>query len=325
MRELRNLCIVSLIACLLLAGCGGEEPSPVYTQPTEENREVQDLGTLTILFTGDIQNVFAGNEAWGQIGYAALTAYRDGLEDEGETVVLVDGGNAISDEGAGAVKDGKTLAQLIGSAGYDFRVPGEAEFSYGMEDFLALTDEMPDCTYTSCNLVDAAGAMVMEPYVIVECGGIKVGFVGITSPHAADTLEDGDYGFCQGSGKDDFFGTVQDAIDAASQAGAEYIIAVGNLGTDPMDSPWTSAEVIANTTGLSVFLDCGGGVLEGETVKDLDNYEIPVCSPGSEFAYVGRITLNLNDGSANIELLKELEDEDSRIAKSAADLAEALE
>lgn len=324
MRRLRNLCVFALVACLLLAGCGGEEPSPVYTQPTEESQAVRDLGSLTILFTGDIQNVFARDETRGEIGYAALAAYRDALEDEGSTVVLIDGGNALSKNGAGAVKNGKTLAQLIGAVGYDIRVPGEAELSYGMEPFLALTEEMEDCTYISCNLVYAAGVPVFEPYVIVDCGDMKVGFVGITSPHGAETLGDEGYGFCQGSSRDDFFSAVQDAIDAASDAGAEYVIAVGNLGTDPMDSPWTSAEVIANTTGLSAFLDCGGGVLEGETVKDLDNYEVPVCAPGSEFAYVGRITLNLNDGSAEAELLTELEDEDSRIAQTAADLMEDL-
>lgn len=326
MRRVRNLLIFALAACLLLGGCGGEEPSPVYTQPTEESREFQDLGALTILFTGDIQNVFAGNKNRGEIGYAALAAYREALEDEGHTVVLIDGGNAFFKNGPGAVKNGKTLAQLIGAVGYDIRVPGEAEFSYGMKECQALMEEMKDSSYISCNLVNATGATVFDPYVIVDCGGIKVGFVGITTPHAADTLGDEGYSFSQGFSKDDFYSAVQDAIDAASDAGAEYIIAVGNLGTDPMDTHWTSAEVIANTTGLSAFLDSrSGGVLEGETVKDLDNYEIPVCAPGSEFAYVGRITLDLNDGTVAVELLTKLEDEDSRIAKSAADLMKDLD
>lgn len=326
MRKLRNLCILALAACLLLAGCGGDDPDPVYTVPTEETEAAQDLGALTILFTGDLQNVFARNGTRGEIGYAALAAYRDALEDEGKTVLLIDGGCALSNENAGAERNGKTLAELIGSVGYDIRVPGEGELSYGVEAFQTLASEMEDSTYSSCNLVDATGAPAFEPFVIVECGDVKVGFVGITSPYAADTLADEGYGFCQGSSRDDFFAAVQDAIDAASDAGADYIIAVGNLGSDPTDTPWTSAEVIANTTGLSAFLDCrSGAVLEGETVKDLDNYEIPVCAPGSEFAYVGRITLDLNDGSVEVELVTELEDENSAVAKSAADLAKELE
>lgn len=326
MRRLRKLCIFALVVCLLLAACGGEEPTPVYTDPTEETRDSQALGELTILFTGDLQNVFAQDTVRGEIGYAALAEYRDQLEEEGKTVILIDGGGALSNGDAGAVKKGKTLAQLIGAVGYDIRVVGIEELTFGVENFLSLTDEMEDCTYISCNLLDSTGESVFEPYVIVECGAVKVGFVGITTPHAAEILTEEGYDFCQGTTKQDFFDAIQDAIDAASDAGADYVIAVGSLGIDPMDTPWTSAEVIANTTGLSAFLDSGSGsVVEGNTVKDLDNYEIPVCAAGSEFACVGRITLNLNDGTATVELLTELEKEDKNIAQQAAELMDTLE
>lgn len=325
MRKFRNLFAFALAACLILAGCGGEEPAPVYTYPTEPTQQPQDLGEVTILFTGKAQNVFEQNETRGEIGYAALAAYRDMLEDDDQTVILVDGGGAFSNQAAGAVKNGRTLADLIGSVGYDIRVPGRDEMTYGIEAFVSLTEKMENGTYLSCNLVDGAGETVFEPYVILECGAVKVGFVGITTPRAAETLEDDAYGFGQGSSKDDFYAAIQDAIDAAGDAGAEYVIAVGNLGTDPMDTPWTSAEVIANTTGLSAFLDSGSGaVREGNPVQDLDNYEIPVCSVGSAFNYVGKITLDLNDGSVEVELLTELEDEDKTIAQAAADLAEEL-
>lgn len=325
MRKLRNLCVLALVACLLLAACGGDTPAPVYTEPPEETREAKDLGTVTILFTGNTQNVFEKNETRGEIGYAAVAAYRKALEDDDLRVILVDGGNSMASEGAGAIKKGKTLAKLIGSVGYDVRVVGETELTYGVEDLQTLTQSVEDCAYLSCNLVDAAGEAVFASYEIVACGDVKVAFVGITTPHAAETLDDEAYGFCQGSSKEEFFAAIQDAIDAASNAGAEYVIAVGALGTDPLDSPWTCAEIIANTTGLAAFLDCGGGVLDGETVTDLDNYEIPVCATGSEFNYVGQITLDLNDGSVETELLTELEDENSAVAKSAADLAKELE
>ena len=326
MRRIWKTVVLALTASFLLAACGGEDPAPVYTYPTEETEAAADRGTLTILFTGDAQNVFASDETQGAIGYAALADYRNQLEDEDRQVVLIDGGNAMSNDGAGAVKNGKTLVELIGSVGYDIRVPGSGELSYGVEAFCDLTEKMADCTYISGNLVDGSGKRVLEPFVILECGEIKVGFVGITSPSGADVLEDENYGFCQGNSKDEFYGSIQDVIDAARDEGAAYVIAVGNLGTDPAHTPWTSAEVIANTTGLSAFLDCGSGaVLEGNAVKDLDQYEIPICAPGSGFSYVGQITLDLNDGTVEVELLTELGKEDKTVAQEAEKLAEELE
>ena len=48
--------------------------------------------------------------------------------------------------------------------------------------------------------------------------------------------------------------TSQEAIDAAS-AEADYVVALGHLGVDASSQPWTSREVIANTTGLDAFID----------------------------------------------------------------------
>ena len=315
MRKLRNLLILALALCLLLTACGGDTPAPVQTDPTEETLAPKDQGQVTILFTGNARNVFEKDELPGEIGYAALAAYREELEENGHRVILVDGGSAMAAEGAGSIRDGKTLAELIGSVGYDIRVVGESERTYGVEAFLDLTDKIKDCTYLSCNLMDADGQPVFASYAVVECGDMQVGFVGITAPRGAG----------EGAGKDEFYAAIQDAIDAASHGGADYVIAVGNLGTDPADSPWTCAEVIANTTGLTAFLDAGGSVLKGQTVTDLDNYEIPVCGVGSEFHYVGQITLDLNDGTVKVALVTELEDENSSVAKAAADLAEDLE
>ena len=325
MRKLRNLLALTLAVCLLVAGCGGEAAAPAYTQPSEETKAAKDQGEVTILFTGNVQNVFELDELEGQLGYAALAAYRDELEDEDRRVILVDGGNAMVKEGAGAVRDGKTLAKLIGEVNYDVRVVGAGELTYGVKDFQKLTENMEDCVYLSCNLVDGDNQPVFAPYTILKFGDVKVAFVGITTPKAAETLNDENYDFRKGNSREEFFSAIQDAIDAATDAGADYVIAVGDLGTDPLDSPWTCAEIIANSTGLTAFLDCGGGVLKGQTVTDLDNYEIPVCAVGSEFNYVGEITLNLNDGSVKVKLVTELEDENSAIAKSAASLAKDME
>lgn len=51
------------------------------------------------------------------------------------------------------------------------------------------------------------------------------------------------------------YDAVQKAIDKAKALGADIIIGLGHLGVDPSSSPWTSEEVIANTTGFDAFID----------------------------------------------------------------------
>lgn len=310
MRKSWSILLLIAVLCLSLVACTDDGDSGVQetTLPGETEAPVIE-GELVILFTGDVNGVFQSYDGPGHIGYAALAEYRDQLEDEGYTVVLIDGGDAYSagDEYA------QNLQEIIDAVGYDIRVPGEQELAGGVDKFLELTEESR-AVYLGCNLIDGeTGGIALDAYTIVDCGEFSVGFVGITTPKADTDAQV-------------FYDTVQQAIDDAADAGAAYVVAVGHLGTDPTDSPWTSAEVIANTTGLCAFLDChSGSLLEGNIVTDMDDFEIPVCAVGSEFCYVGRIDLDLGTGTAEVELLDILDGEDSRVKVLADDLSAAME
>lgn len=305
MRKSLSLLLLIAVLCLCFAGCGNDTVEPVQTTLPEETDPPVIEGELVILFTGSNNSVFQSDDGPGHIGYAALTAYREQLEKEGYTVVLIDGGDAYNagDEYA------PDLQEIIDAAGYDIRVPGDQELAQGVDRFLELT-ELSDAAYIDCDL---SGDAQLDAYTIVECGEFSVGFVGITAPE-----EDVD--------PTEFYDTFQQAIDDAADAGADYVVAVGHLGTDPGDSPWTSTEVIANTTGLCAFLDChSGGLLDGDIVTDMDDFEIPVCAVGSDFCYVGRIDLDLGAGTVEVEILEDFEDEDSQVKALAEDLAAAME
>lgn len=308
--------LLVMVLILGLTGCGTEDAAPQTTaQPDSTDRIAVDLGELVVLYTSDLNGVYAREEARGHIGYSALAAYAAELEDAGHTVVLVDGGDAFE----GGSED---LMEIADTAGYDIRVPGELELSRGVETLLN-TAEDTDAVYVCCNLIDkATGGTVFEPYTMVTVGEVQVAFVGITTPTAE---VDGSYDLCGGEDPQAFYDRVQQAVDGAADAGADYVIAVGHLGTDMADSPWTSVELIANTTGLAAFLDGhSGAVLEGYAVTDKDDFEIPVCAAGSEFCYVGRVDLHLNDGTVNMVLLDGLDGENSKVQKLADELTEAM-
>lgn len=308
--------LLAVVLLLGLIGCGTEDTAPQTTaQPDPTDKTAVDLGELVVLYTSDLNGIYAREEARGRIGYSALAAYAAELEDAGHTVVLIDGGDAFE---GGSVD----LMEIADTAGYDIRVPGELELAQGVGTLLN-TAEDAGAVYICCNLIDqTTGDPVFEPYTMVMVGDVQVAFVGITTP-AAEV--DGNYDLCGGADPQAFYDRVQQAVDGAADAGADYVIAVGHLGTDMADSPWTSVEIIANTTGLAAFLDGhSGAVLEGYAVTDKDDFEIPVCAVGSEFCYVGRVNLYLNDGTVNMVLLNALDGENSKVQKLVDELTEAM-
>ena len=90
--------------------------------------------------------------------------------------------------------------------------------------------------------------------------------------------EDGEfiYGFEQDEDGTALYECVQEAADSARDEGADYVIALSHLGIDASCTPWTSSEVIENTSGIDVFLDGHShSVIEGETVKNKDGENVP--------------------------------------------------
>ena len=130
---------------------------------------------VVVLFTSDVH---AGMDmGWG---YAGLAAVRDNLAVNNH-VVLVDNGDAIQGEVIGTMTDGKARVELMNVVGYDVAVPGNHEFDYGMDNFLDLANNVAQYPYVSANFT-YEGAPVFNPYVIKEFDGVKIAFVGATTP-----------------------------------------------------------------------------------------------------------------------------------------------
>ena len=141
---------------------------------------------------------------------------------------------------------------LMNAAGYDVATLGNHEFDYGMEKALANV-EAAAFPYVSCNFYHekdgVKGEAVLEAAHIFEtAGGLKVAFVGITTPESFTKStpayfqdENGSYIYGISGGEDGaaLAADVQTAIDAVKET-ADVVIALGHLGDDPASQPWTS-------------------------------------------------------------------------------------
>ena len=122
-------------------------------------------------------------------GFAGLSRIMDTFESQGYEVILIDDGDAIQGELLGAITRGEAIIKLMNAVGYDVAIPGNHEFEYGMDRFLELM-EKADFPYISCNF-NHEGELVFAPYIIKEVNGIKIGFVGVTTPTNPDRLYKG--------------------------------------------------------------------------------------------------------------------------------------
>ncbi len=129
---------------------------------------------VKILFTSDVH--CAIDQGWG---YGGIYAVRQGFSEECH-VLLVDNGDAIQGEPVGLLTRGDAIIDIMNATGYDIAIPGNHEFDYGLENFLGLTQKA-DFPYISCNF-NKMGELVFPPYVIKEFDGVKIAFVGVTTP-----------------------------------------------------------------------------------------------------------------------------------------------
>ena len=318
MRKKKKLLTILLAVCLVAAMM----PSMVFAA----NAKSDDI---VVLYTNDVH---CGID--DSIGYAGLAAYKADKLKETKNVVLVDAGDAIQGDLAGALSKGDYIVDIMNQVGYDVAIPGNHEFDFGMDQFLALTKKS-NAKYISSNFTDTkANKTVFDPYVIKELGGKKVAFVGISTPESITKStpaffqdEKGNYiyDFCNDKTGKKLYKAVQNAIDAAKAEGADYVIALGHMGIDDQSKPWTSREVIANTTGLNAFIDGHShSTVASEAVKDKDGKEVTLSQTGTKLAAIGELIITA-DGKISTSLVTDYAEKDEKTASLIKEVKDKIE
>ena len=279
---MKKLYPVLLAISLILA-------APVFAgeaAPEEAGRLTKDI---IILYTSDVHCGVDQN-----FGYVGLKAARDSLEAAGNYTILVDDGDSVQGDPLGTMTTGEANIELMNKVGYDIAIPGNHEFDYGMDRFLELT-QMAEFPYISCNF-NLKGELVFDPYVIKEFDGVKIAFVGVTTPNTLVSStpryfqdENGEYiyGFFQDATGEGVYNAVQTAVDDARAEGADYVVVMGHMGNEVACEPWTYADVITHTNGIDIFLDGHSHDLDQVVVKNKDGEDVLRSACGTKMECIG--------------------------------------
>ncbi|MBP3441739.1 MAG: bifunctional metallophosphatase/5'-nucleotidase [Clostridia bacterium] len=247
--------------------------------------------------------------------YPVLAAYRAELIAQGKEVIVVDAGDAIQGEVIGALTEGEAIVDIMNAVGYDYAVPGNHEFDYGMDVFLDLAQNKAQYEYISSNFYNLSSVSpIFAPYAIEDFGAYQVAFVGISTPETITKStpeyfkdEGGNfiYGFPVfpgGMTNEDLYNNVQDSVDSAVSDGADIVIAVGHTGEVETSDGWKTSDIIANTSGIDYYIDAHSHeTVEVEVYKNENNEDVYRTSTGFKFNNFGVLTISGSE--ADFELI----------------------
>lgn len=276
---------------------------------------------VVILHTNDIHCGVSDN-----VGVARLSQYKKDLKKQGLAVLLVDAGDAVQGAPIGKLSKGESIVNIMNAIGYDFLIPGNHEFDYGMEQFFKL-NALQKTKYSSCNFTDLrTGNLCLSPYKVVSAGGHKIAFVGVTTPETLATStpkyfqdENGKfiYGFSEDNSGAKIYAAIQKAVDAAKAEGAEHVIIVGHLGVNGSIPKWSSITIAENTRGVTAIID-GHSHEQFDTLmaKNKDGKDVLITQTGTKMQTVGKLVIH-DDGTMTSTLEKEdtLPNPDPKILK----------
>ena len=320
------LLIISLLSSTMIYGA--ESDTTTFSDLNVNNNQI------VVLYTNDIHGGVSNHSQYSgsskSLGFAGIAALKEEAAKSAADVTLVDMGDALQGSVICSQSDGLDCLDIMNHVGYDYQVLGNHEFDYGISQTKTFM-EYSTAKYPAVNYIDLKeNKNISQPYDIktynVNGQEIKIGYVGILTPEnitkgSVSTYQDEDgnyiYGFC-GTDLNEFYGKMQEAVNEMKSKGADYIVALGHLGDEGITDGWSSRELIANTTGIDVFLDGHAhSFLSGDTVKNKEGKNVILSSTGTKLVDIGVLQITLNkDGSlsSKTNLVNQITDEEKELS-----------
>ncbi|MBS3811594.1 MAG: 5'-nucleotidase C-terminal domain-containing protein [Halanaerobiales bacterium] len=198
---------------------------------------------FTVLFTNDTHGrVEEGGYAG--MGFPKLATLVKDYRSEGD-VLLLDSGDTFHGQTIVNLNEGEAIVHIMNEMGYDAMTLGNHDFNFGQERIKEL-DEMSDFPLLAANL----DPLLVEPYVIKEIEGMKVGIFGLATPETTYKTHPKNV---EGLTFRDPAVVAQEMVDELSGQ-VDMIIALAHLGISE-ESEFTSRKVAENVSGIDLIVD----------------------------------------------------------------------
>ena len=312
--------LIICILCLVLSSCSLAACSFLHEQ-TED---------IHIIYTNDVASKIDKN-----FGYAGVKGYTEYVKSNNKYVALVDAGD-FYDGDISTKSNGEYITQIMNVVGYDVATIGNQEFAIGL-DALANNILEADFDFVSCNIKYVGdGKDILngvKPYVIKNFGGVRVAFVGVTTPETLTENKQAyeaitvngvpQYDFYGANDGQDLYEQIQKTVNKARKR-AEYVILLAHLGSNSVTEGWSSKDVIMNTYGIDAVIDGHSHTpIEGEVVLNKNGEDVALTSTGEKLQNLGEMILH-PDHTINTTLYQTVYEIDAGVKEMVESIFEEI-
>ena len=260
----------------------------------------QQPGDLVLLYENDVHCALHG--------YPVIAGLRDSLQRQGCSVGILSEGDFSFGGLMGTASKGLYIIRLMNAVGYDAACVGNHEFDMGIPHLMKM-DSLLRAPLLSCNFrsSNSPNSPVMLPYVMRRYGARKVAFVGVTTPstiYSASPVyfQDDSGRYIYNFNANGLAANVQQWVNAARAAGADYVVLLSHLGDE--EGEQTSTALIPQLEGVDVVLDGHDHhVIRQRMLRDRRGNSVPLSSTGTQFQYIGMLTIPQQGGEISTRLL----------------------
>ncbi|MDO3676664.1 5'-nucleotidase C-terminal domain-containing protein [Paenibacillus ehimensis] len=256
---------------------------------------------ITLFHTNDTHSRV--DESKEGIGFAKMAALIKEYAKTNPNSLVLDAGDTFHGQTIANLVRGESIVNIMNAAGYNAMAAGNHDFNYGYERLVELAGKAK-FPVLSANTKKADGTRILNPYVIKEVDGIKLGIFGLTTPETAYKTHPNNVAGL----------TFTDpAVEAKAIVGelkgkVDAIIALTHLGVDK-SSIDTSIKVAEQVPDIDVIID-GHSHTKLDTGMMVGN--VLIAQTGEYLKQFGRVDLTFENGKLKDKV-------SSLITKKAAD------
>lgn len=328
-KKILSLLLVLVMAFAMVIPAMADDPAPETPEAYAVPADVS--GKIVILHTNDVHGGEENsNDDVGLIRYTKVVSLKKQFEDAGATVILVDAGDFSQNTLAVGADRGKNGFLVMNLAGYDVAAPGNHEFDYGVDNFMA-NRELAEFPILVANMEYEGDKKYdeFEDHVILTAGDKKIGVFGLDTAETQTKTHPAKIVGLKIHGADEMNKIAQAEVDTLKAENCDYIICLGHLGIDEEtgNSKNRSIDLLNNVTGIDVFIDGHShSTLEDiqaeEGVTDGKVGDTYLTSTGTGLANIGVVILdgeNISVSNVPFDSITEEETEETAAIKKFVD------